>query len=477
MINNNFLQEGISPSYFFQYVDTLTNLNLHSLVIYKDNKLLSKIHIVPYNEHEKQILFSVSKSFTAIAMMFALQDKLFTLDTTIYSLLKHKLNFEPTEDIKSITIHHLLSMTYGFIDKEIQDFYLKDDWISEAFSLKLQTKPGTSFFYNNRCPFLCSAIIQELTGKNLLTYLQEKLFSHLNITNISWEKNTQNYDKGSWGLSLTTEDLAKFGQFILNKGSWNNKQLLASEYIEKLLTVYINTDDKAFPDSKLGYGYYFWKCQPEKAFRCAGLFGQYCIILPKENMVIAITSNAENEQKQAILSATWKFLDQIKKDNKSSTQDLSSLNNYLSKLHLPYLPNDNSITPEIFQQEFKFSHNPLNLNSISFSQIAPDCIRINITLSTKKYNLLAKLNAWQKNNTNSENDNFDSCTTIFYENPYANYGWQNNKLNLKLVYNQGIFIDTLEFNYYNHQLYLHYNPTPSFIIRTKPHYLISNPIK
>ena len=68
-------------------------------------------------------------------------------------------------------------------------------------------------------------------------------------------KNTQNYDKGSWGLSLTTEDLAKFGQFILNKGSWNNKQLLAPEYIEKLLTVYINTDDKAFPDSKLGYGY------------------------------------------------------------------------------------------------------------------------------------------------------------------------------------------------------------------------------
>ena len=118
MINNNFLQEGISPSYFFQYVDTLTNLNLHSLVIYKDNKLLSKVHIAPYNEDEKQILFSVSKSFTAVAMMFALQDKLFTLDTTIYSLLKHKLNFEPTEDIKSITIHHLLSMTYGFIDKE-----------------------------------------------------------------------------------------------------------------------------------------------------------------------------------------------------------------------------------------------------------------------------------------------------------------------------------------------------------------------
>ena len=86
MINNNFLQEGSSPSYFFQYVDTLTNLNLHSLVIYKDNTLLSKVHIAPYNEHEKQILFSVSKSFTAVTMMFALQDKLFTLDTTIYSL-------------------------------------------------------------------------------------------------------------------------------------------------------------------------------------------------------------------------------------------------------------------------------------------------------------------------------------------------------------------------------------------------------
>ena len=69
-------------------------------------------------------------------------------------------------------------MTYGFIDKEIQDFYLKDDWINEAFSLKLQTKPGTSFFYNNRCPFLCSAIIQELTGKNLFDLSTRKtLFS------------------------------------------------------------------------------------------------------------------------------------------------------------------------------------------------------------------------------------------------------------------------------------------------------------
>lgn len=474
MSNTNFLQEGVSPSYFFQYINTLTNLNLHSLVIYKDNKLLSKVYIAPYNEHEKQILFSISKSVTAVAMMFALQDKLFTLDTTIYSLLKHKLQFEPANNIKRITIHHLLSMTYGFIDKEIQDFYLEDDWISEAFSLKLQTEPGTEFFYNNRCPFLCSAIIQELTGKNLLLYLQEKLFSHLNITNISWEKNSQNYDKGSWGLSLTTEDLAKFGQFILNKGSWNNQQLLAPEYIEKILTVYADTQNNKSSDSKLGYGYYFWKCQPEQAFRAAGLFAQYCIVLPKENMAIAITSNAENEQRQNILSATWKFIQQLEESPSDFTQDRSILNKYLANLHIPYLPHDNSINTEIFQYKFKLADNPLNITTITFSQINTECICINMMLKSHEYKILARLNDWQANTTNPKNDDFDSCSTTFYENPYANYGWQNQKLYLKLVYNQGIFVDTLIFSYYNKQLYIHYQPTPNFVVRTPALDLIAN---
>ena len=474
------------PEETIQYIHRLLALKLHSIVIYKNGDLLTECYVQPYAKGKKQILFSVSKSFTAVAMMFALQDNLFTLDTKIYDILKKKLSFNPQEDVKEITIHHLLSMTYGFVDKEIQEFYLADDWIAEAFSLKLQDKPGTKFFYNNRCPFLCSVIIQELTGKSLLAYLDEKLFKYLNISNVSWEKNQQGYDKGSWGLSLTTRDLAKFGQFILNKGTWDNQELLKSKYVDKLLTVYINTDNNEFADNKLGYGYYFWKCQIEGAFHAAGLFGQYCIVLPKQQMVIAITSNSENEQKQDILSTTWDFVRILEKYENSvlklnKEQDkLADISKYFADVHIPYLSNDNIVVDEIFNCKFKFLKNDLNMDSVFIRKLDEDTLEFILKFVDKDYTVVAKLNSWQENQTNTNNelnDDFDSCTTLFYENPYANYGWQNKQLILKLLYNQGVFIDELSFRYYNDKLYVEYIPSPTFVVRTTKKYLVANLVK
>ena len=463
---NMYADENLSSA-FSTYVDNLAKLNVHSLIIRRDNQNLAEIYWQPYNAKQKQIMYSVSKSFTAVAMMFLVQDKLCSLTTPIYQILKHKVNFVPNERVQRATIRDLLTMTYGFYEEGIQKFYLERDWIKEALSLPLQNEPGKVFFYDNRCPFLCSAIVQELTGKNLLTYLQEKLFNHLAIYDVSWEQNEQGYDKGSYGLSITTADLAKFGQFILNKGKWQHKQLLESKYIEQLLTVHVDTDNELnkaeINDNKQGYGYYFWKCMPDGVFRASGLFGQLCIIFPKEHTVIAITSGAENEQKEAILQATWRFM-QIWQRLGSAKRKLNVMHNY--KIALP--TNDNYEDGRLFSKHFDFADNKLGIKTVQLTRIDTHKLKISLSIRFRQIVLYASNRQWQTNSTTTApkvNDEFDSCSTIWFDNPYMAYGWHKGELTLKLVYNQGIFIDTIKLKYLDNKLNLQYIPKPSFTIR------------
>lgn len=469
--SNNFSQALLN------YLEQLDELNVHSLVVQKNAQIIAEAYWQPYNASEKQMMFSVSKSFTAVAMMFALQDNLCALDTHIYSILRDKINFVPSERMKKVTIENLLTMTFGHYEEGIQKFYLEDDWISEALNLDLRDEPGTKFFYDNRCPFLISAIIQELTGKNLLAYLQEKLFDFLDIYAVSWEQNTQGYDKGSYGLSITTRDLAKFGQFILQKGKWNGEQLLAETYIEQMLSVHIATDNDYMaaepPDNNQGYGFYFWKCTLPNTFRAAGMFAQYCIILPDYNAVIAITSGAEKSLKQPILTATWEF---VKSLNQQQFILDEYTRNYIANLQIPLPKDDNSIDDYLIAQKFIFPKNKLGIEQLLLMK-EKGKLKLELRLAGRDLTLFASKNTWQKNLTSDEqnyyNDKFDSCNTIFFENPYLSYGWQHKTLTIKIAYNQGVFIDTIKLQYTNNKLKLKYRPAPLYSLRTVPTILTS----
>lgn len=454
------------------YLGQLDKLNVHSLIVQKDAKVIAEAYWKPYNAEEKQMMFSVSKSFTAVAMMFALQDNLCDLDTHIYSILRDKINFVPNEKVQKVTIKDLLTMTFGHYEVGVQKFYLEDDWLAEALNLDLRDEPGTKFFYDNRCPFLISVIIQELTGKHLLDYLQEKLFDFLDIYDVTWEQNAQGYDKGSYGLSLKTRDLAKFGQFILQRGKWQGEQLLASKYIDAMLSVQIATDNdymQAEPlDNKQGYGFYFWKCALPNAFRAAGMFGQYCIILPDFNAVIAITSGAEKSLKQPILTATWDFLKALKAKSYVLDEDTRD---YMQSLQIALPEDDNSIDDYLIAQEFKFADNNLGIERLLLMK-EKGKLKLELCLEGRDLILYASKNSWQENLTSDEelykNDKFDSCSTVFFENPYLAYGWQRKVLTVKIVYNQGVFVDTLKLQFVKGKLKLKYRSAPLFSLRVVP---------
>ncbi len=141
-----------------------------------------------------------------------------------------------------------------------------------------------------------------MTGQTVLDYLQPKLFEPLGIKKPRWDTSPQDVSLGGYGLYLRTEDIAKFGQLLLQGGQWKGQQLVPAEWIEQATSKQVSNGSDPERDWDQGYGFQFWQCR-HGAYRGDGKDGQYCIVLPERNTVIAITANTRDMQ--AALNVVW----------------------------------------------------------------------------------------------------------------------------------------------------------------------------
>jgi hypothetical protein len=152
---------------------------------------------------------------------------------------------------------------------------------------------------------MLSAIVQKATGATVLDYLKPRLFEPLGIERPVWESSPQGISAGGYGLSVRTEDIAKFGQLYLQKGEWHGKQLVPAAWVEAATARQTSNGSNPKSDWDQGYGYQFWRSR-HGAYRGDGAFGQFCIVLPDQDAVIAITSGVKDMQ--AVLNLVWEQL-------------------------------------------------------------------------------------------------------------------------------------------------------------------------
>ncbi|MCA9153025.1 MAG: serine hydrolase, partial [Planctomycetales bacterium] len=147
-----------------------------------------------------------------------------------------------------------------------------------------------------------SAIVQKVTGQTVLEYLTPRLFEPLNIEAPRWDQNPQGISLGGYGLFLKTEDIAKFGQLYLQGGQWHGQQLVPASWIQEATSKQVANGNDPASDWSQGYGFQFWRCR-HNAVRGDGMNGQFCIVLPEFDAVVAITANTQNMQ--AVLNVVW----------------------------------------------------------------------------------------------------------------------------------------------------------------------------
>ena len=304
---------------YLKAVEQTPGQDLHSVMIVQHGQVVKEQWLGEGDKHTPHILNSVSKTFTATAVGLAIEEGLIHLDDKVISFFPDECPAVINDNLKKMEIRHLLTMSSGH-DVDPSDVTRNGDpnanWAKLFLAGPIVHEPGTEFVYNSLGTYMLSAIIQKVTGQKLIDYLYPRLFRPLGIVGARWQESPQGINTGGWGLYLKTEDLAKLGQLILNKGVWQGKQIVPAHWIEEATTSHIASLPAGVKRENLkvkpkdsdwlqGYGYQMWRCR-HGGVRADGAWGQYIIILPEKDAVIATTAHIGDMQ--AEINLIWKYL-------------------------------------------------------------------------------------------------------------------------------------------------------------------------
>jgi CubicO group peptidase (beta-lactamase class C family) len=333
--------QGISSTAISSFLSAAEQqgLELHSLVLVRHGQVVAEGWWEPYSAEKVHLLYSLSKSFTATAIGLAVAEGRLFEDDLVTSFFPDDLPETISDHLAAMKVRHVLSMATGHVEDTL-DRAVKingDNWVKGFLSLPPERAPGSIFCYNNGATFMLSAIIQKLTGMKLIDYLRPRLLEPLGITQTRWDENPQGLNLGFSGFHVTTETIAKFGQLYLQKGMWQGQRLLSKHWVETATREHIPNaslvEDKT-ADWEQGYGYQFWQCQHD-CYRADGAFGQFCVVMPEQDAVLAITSAVENMQD--VLDLTWTHLLPVMTDAvlADDSTGQGALSNQLASLTIP----------------------------------------------------------------------------------------------------------------------------------------------
>ncbi|HYG35960.1 MAG TPA: serine hydrolase, partial [Clostridia bacterium] len=295
------------------FLDTLATSKheFHSFILVRHGHVVAEGWWAPYRPEVPQMMYSMSKSFTSTAIGFAVAEKRLTVNDPVISFFPNELPEKVSDHLKALRVKDLLSMAVGHAQDSTGSLWGEENWVRKFLSLPIENPPGSEFLYNSGATYMLSAIVQKVSGQKLIDYLRPRLFEPLGIEGTSWESCPRGINSGGWGLKIQTEGLAKFGQLFLQKGMWNGKQLLPAEWVEEATTFKIQQpsanleEAKKHSDWHQGYCYQFWRSR-HNAYRGDGAFGQYTIVMPEQDAVLAITS--ESPSMQGEMDLIWEHL-------------------------------------------------------------------------------------------------------------------------------------------------------------------------
>lgn len=378
--------QGVSSEQLLAFLDAIEaehrretpRVEVHSVMVVRNGHVITEGWWDPYAANYNHMLFSLSKSFTSTAVGFAIDEGYFTLDDRVVDFFPDDAPVAPSDTLMRLTVRHLLTMSAGHESEN----RTSANWVRSFFEQPMVREPGSTFHYNSLATFMLSALVQQMTGETLMAYLTPRLFEPLGIDGALWVSSPRGINTGGWGLNLITEAITKFGLLYLQNGQWNGEQVVPAWWVEAATASQIETRnpatsdvDAATNDWAQGYGYKFWQTT-HNAYRGDGAFGQFALVLPEQNAVVALTSGSRDMQ--AELNLIWDHLlpaflgDPLPED--ATTQAL--LRERLASLTLmDHTPNTASpLAAEISGQPFDLEANDLGLQTLTLTFTDTGCV-------------------------------------------------------------------------------------------------------
>lgn len=400
--------EGVSSKGVLAFLDAVAR-SLHefqSFMLIRHGRVVAEGWWTPYGPEFVHTMYSMSKSFTSTAVGLAVGEGRLTVDDRVVSFFPDDLPAKVSDNLAALRVKDLLSMSVGHDKDPTFEVVKQDNWTKAFFAWPIPHAPGTKFVYNSAATYLCSAIVQKLTGQRIIDYMRPRLFEPLGVSGMTWETCPRGINTGGWGLSIQSEGLARFGQLYLQKGNWRGRQVLPTSWVNEATTFKIQQPLPAKPnrpnnqnDWLQGYCYQFWRSQ-HNAFRGDGAFGQFTIVLPDQDAVIAITG--ESKDMQGELDLVWEHLLPALKDKAlpADAESQARLRQTLSSLALA-LPKGQATSPiakQVSRRTFQLKPNKLGLQTASFDFQNGDCV-VALREERSAHVIHSGLEKWQRGET------------------------------------------------------------------------------
>ncbi len=329
---------GVSSALILEYIENLerSQTEMHGLMIMRHNKMITEGWWTPYGPNLRHGLQSHTKTYAATAVGIAYTEGLVKLDERIIDIFPDESPEDPSENLKLLTVRDVLCMGCGMDTMPRPS----KDWIRDFLATPVNHKPGTTYMYNSTGSTLLGAIVRQKTGLGLFDYLKPRLFDKIGINydNLRCMCMPDGMEVGGGGMYATTEDNFRLMKLYADGGVWEGERILAEDYV-KLATT--NQNDSATEsinnpeasDNFLGYGFQIWMCKPHRAYRADGAMGQFTIVLPDQDMEIAITETAVGAHwAQSTLDITWDFIEKISQ-SEALPADEEAYDRLCRKLH------------------------------------------------------------------------------------------------------------------------------------------------
>ncbi len=318
--------EGMSSELVNSFVDHLANLpevDVHHLMMLRHGKVIGEWHAAPYQAEQMHTLYSASKTVTAMAVGLAVDDGLLTVDDKVSKHLRDKMPVTLSPALDSLTVRNLLMMAAGR-EPDLTIPEGEADWLTAWFAGDF-SGVGQLFTYDSMCTHALAMIVTRVTGRPMLEYVRERIFTPLHITEADWELAPDSVETAGWGLRLQAESEAKLGQLMLQQGNWQGRQLVSQQWMHDMTQRLISTREESTEDLSwwdrivrffrtlwhtirswftgyniddyyLGYGYQTKAIQHPRAecYFAAGYGGQLIYVVPSLDLVVVINGRAAN---------------------------------------------------------------------------------------------------------------------------------------------------------------------------------------
>ena len=416
--------EGLSSIHIQEFFDTLMQdqrTEIHSCIVMRHGKVISELYPKPWRKDYRHTTYSISKTFTSVAVGMCIEDGLLALNDTIGKFLD--IPPHASKSIRLITVRDLLTMQSGIpVDTKMRIH--ETQWLRAYLSKKPTSAPGTRWAYDSIMSYLLSAIVQKVTGQTLMVFLQERLFRPLGITDALWEESPEGINCGGWGLYLRPEAMSMLGQLLLNQGTWMGEQIVPLWWVKEMMK----------PQTSNGrYSYHIWQTQYPGWAEANGAYGQYIFIIPEADMVVSMT---QCTGKRAPIQEWIKsmLVDKCQAEALPQNELTISFDDYT----LPLAKGEKAHHSHPNGEWLSLDKNPLNWNSLSIRESGDTLLLNIIDTQEKAYTITPGHGKWIESEISALpyynppfQGNFSNLPTSWHV--AGSYGWTDtHTLNIEL---------------------------------------------